>query len=117
MDERIQISGHEINGILIMDLSGKIDSVSSNDFEKDLKSRIDAGIAKIILNMGNVTYISSSGLRIVLAALKRVKQSGGMIVLVDLQPGPEEVFKMTGFDRLFPVYRNLDDAIIHITNN
>jgi len=114
MDEHLQISVREFEGILLVDLSGKIDAVSSDYYEGELKNRIDSGIKNIILNMAQLSYISSSGLRILLIASKRLKQTGGMIVLADMQPGPAGVFKMTGFDRLFPVFGTMDEAIIFI---
>jgi anti-sigma B factor antagonist len=117
MDETKQFSVDELGGILIISISGKIDASSSDYYEEELKTRIDSGIKKIILNMAQLSYISSAGLRTILVAQKRIKQSGGIIVLTDMQSGPADVFKMTGFDRLFPVFDSVDDAINFIKTN
>lgn len=110
MDDHITISEREMSGICVLDLSGRIDASTSPEVEVALGHKMNTGVKTMILNLTNLGYISSSGLRVILAALKKVKQTGGMIVLADLQPGPAEVFKMTGFDRLFPIYDSVEKA-------
>ena len=111
MEGSLEITEREMSGIMILDISGRVDAATSSKMEEELGKRIEAGVVKIILNMGNLNYISSSGLRVILASLKKVKGAGGMIALVDLQPGPAEVFKMTGFDRLFPISGTVEGAV------
>ena len=110
MSEQITIQIREVSGITVLDLAGRIDAATSPVIEKELSRIIDSGEKNLILNMTELVYISSSGLRVVLAALKRVKPTGGQIVLSGMQPGPGEVFKMTGFDRLFPICGSVDEA-------
>ncbi|HOJ95747.1 MAG TPA: STAS domain-containing protein [Methanospirillum sp.] len=111
MEDQLIIQERQSSGITILDISGRIDAATSSLIEEELGKKIDSGVSTLILNMKDLQYISSSGLRVILAALKRVKTKGGIIALADLQPGPGEVFKMTGFDRLFPISASVEQAL------
>ncbi|HOW04551.1 STAS domain-containing protein [Methanospirillum hungatei] len=111
MEDHLSIQEREISGITILDISGRIDAATSSHIEGELGKKIDTGVTTLILNMKDLSYISSSGLRVILAALKRVKAEEGTIALAALQPGPGEVFKMTGFDRLFPISPSVEQAV------
>ena len=111
MEDHLSIQEREISGVAILDITGRIDAATSALIEGELGKKIDAGVTTLILNMKDLSYISSSGLRVILAALKRVKTGGGIIALAELQPGPGEVFKMTGFDRLFPISSSVEQAV------
>jgi len=115
MEDHLTINEREISGITIFDISGRIDAATSSQMEGELGKKINAGVITFILNMGDLSYISSSGLRVILSALKKVKAGGGIIALADLQPGPGEVFKMTGFDRIFPICGTVEQALEKIT--
>ncbi|PWR70310.1 STAS domain-containing protein [Methanospirillum stamsii] len=111
MECNLNITEREISGITILDISGRVDAATSSKMEEELTKKVDAGVINIIMNMENLSYISSSGLRVILASLKKVKSAGGKIALLQLQPGPAEVFKMTGFDRLFPICSSMEGAV------
>ncbi|NLW77605.1 MAG: STAS domain-containing protein [Methanomicrobiales archaeon] len=111
MEGNLAVSEREVSGVTILDISGRIDAATSSQIEGELGKKIDSGVTSMVLNMSDLSYISSSGLRVILAALKRVKSCGGIIALSSLQAGPGEVFKMTGFDRLFPICSSVDQAI------
>ncbi|NLV27725.1 MAG: STAS domain-containing protein [Methanomicrobiales archaeon] len=111
MDSNLEITDRIQAGIIILDISGRVDAATSSKMEEELGKKVDSGAINIILNLKDLSYISSSGLRVILASLKKVKSSGGKIALVSLQPGPAEVFKMTGFDRLFPICDTIDGAL------
>ncbi len=111
MEDQLTIQERQNSAITILDISGRIDAATSSQIEEELGKKLDTGVTTLILNMKDLNYISSSGLRVILAALKRVKAKGGTIALADLQPGPGEVFKMTGFDRLFPISASVEQAL------
>jgi anti-sigma B factor antagonist len=76
-----------------------------------LDSLINHERAKIIINLAEVDYISSVGLRILLAAHKKQTEKQGTIKIVSLQPFVRDIFKMTGFDKIFSIYSKEEDAI------
>ena len=110
MSELLEVTTRSQDGITIVDVSGRMDAATSRDVETALNTIIEGGIRKIVFNGKNLTYISSSGLRVILASLKRLKQDGGELALAALQPAPLEVIRMTGFDRIFTIYENSELA-------
>jgi anti-sigma B factor antagonist len=110
MSELLNITTQISDGITIVDVSGRMDAATSRDVETVLNTLIESGTRKIVFNAKELTYISSSGLRVILASLKRLRQDGGDLTLAALQPAPLEVFRMTGFDRIFTIYESVELA-------
>ncbi len=97
----------DINTIII---SGKLDAYSSGDLEKKLDTLINAGSVQFVVNLEKVEYISSSGLRVFLAGLKKVKKQNGDIKLACMQPNIKEVFDIAGFTQLFNIFNTVESA-------
>ncbi len=74
----------------------------------ELNELIDQNKSDIVLDLEGVVYISSVGLRVLLATQKKVRPRKGEVKLVSLQPFVREVFEMTGFTRLFSIYPTLE---------
>ena len=85
------INGNE----LTVALKGRLDSTTSPDFEKELKAALD-GVGSLVIDMTELEYISSAGLRVLLSAQKVMNQQGNMLVK---NPSEivKEVFDVTGF--------------------
>lgn len=79
--------------------------------ENQLSGAIDVGDHEIVVDLSSVEYISSAGLRALLAALKRLKALGGTMVLCSLHPYVKEVFDMTGFSRIFTMCSSREEAL------
>lgn len=100
----MEIAEKMMEEIIIISVSGKIDTITSKDLDAKLNERIEEKTKKIILNLAKVDYISSVGLRVLLATLKRQKQNQGSMPLVSLQPFVQNVFKITGLDKIFQIF-------------
>ena len=83
--------------------TGRLDSATSPVFEQDLMKRIAEGHASIVLDLSKLTFISSAGLRVLLAAAKKAKQGGGKLALFGLLANVREVFSISGFDTIFSI--------------
>jgi anti-sigma B factor antagonist len=106
----MQITEKIIEEVHIISISGRIDTITSKDLEAKLNEAIEKREEKIIINLENVDYISSVGLRVLLTALKRQKDNQGSLPLASLQPFVQNVFKMTGLDRVFQIFPTEDAA-------
>ncbi len=107
----MEISQTIINNVPVIAVSGRIDATTSPDLESVLNNLIDQKKTEIVLDLGGVEYVSSVGLRVLLATLKKVRPQRGDMKLVSLQPFVKEVFEITGFTRLFSIYSNLSEAL------
>ena len=99
------------DGICILTLQGRLDANTADEFRAKILQIIDDGTHNIVLDCEGLDYISSAGLRIVLEATKKVKQSQGKIVLCSLQPYIQEIFEVSKFDAFLSLTSGLDDAL------
>ena len=82
-------------------LEGRLDTAASPQTEADMKPLFDLEEGEIILDCSQLTYISSSGLRIFLSLLKKTKAKGVKLFITGLNETLRNVFTMTGFFHLF----------------
>jgi len=79
--------------------------------ESKLNSLIDAGQARLVVSLDKLEYISSSGLRVLLATLKKVRKQQGDIRLACLKSNIKEVFDISGFTQLFNISDTEETAV------
>jgi anti-anti-sigma factor len=106
----------EIEGCLVLYLSGYIDTYNSNYFQKRVAKAIDAGFIRLVFQCGGLNYVSSTGIGSFTAFLKSVKPRGGDLVLLEIQPKVYEVFQLLGFSQFFNIKDNLDDSVNYFRN-
>jgi len=108
----MEMSQTRVDDVPIIAVSGRIDATTSRDLENALNELIEHDNSQIVLDLGGVEYVSSVGLRVMLAALKKVRPKKGDVMLVSLQPFVREVFEITGFTKLFSIYPSQAEALI-----
>ncbi|MDY5770995.1 MAG: STAS domain-containing protein [Anaerovoracaceae bacterium] len=89
------INKEKNNGILTLAIEGRLDTVTAPELEKVVNEET-ADVRELILDMKGLEYISSAGLRVLLAAQKKMNKQGAM-KLTDVCDAVMEVFEMTGF--------------------
>ena len=97
--------------IYILSFTGRLDAYSASDAEKKIESLLESGKVKLVLNLDKLEYISSSGLRVFLAELKKVRKQQGDIKLACMKPYIKEVFDIAGFTQLFNIFDTEEAAI------
>lgn len=107
----MEITESKREDILILRLRGRLDASTSSKFEEKLLTSIDGGEKKFIIDFSQLDYISSSGLRVLLMAAKRLRGSGGEIVLSSLKDQIKEIFDIAGFSSIFPIFYSQEEAI------
>lgn len=80
---------------LTLSLEGRLDTTTSPQLEAELSASLD-GITKLTLDMAQLAYLSSAGLRVILSAQKRMNKQGQMVVR-HVNDTIMEVFEVTGF--------------------
>ena len=90
---------------------GRLDAVTVPSFETVLQDHLDTGHVQVIVDMAQVTYLSSSGLRALLRARRQAQAGGGDLILCSMSPRVREIFEMIGFMSLFGVYERVDEAV------
>jgi anti-anti-sigma factor len=98
----------------IVKVKGRIDAVTAPEFEKRLAELMAAGDKTFILNFVGLEYISSAGLRSILATAKQLKAKEGKLLFAELQGSVKDVFKISGFGSLFKIYDSEAEALAQI---
>jgi anti-sigma B factor antagonist/stage II sporulation protein AA (anti-sigma F factor antagonist) len=107
----LQIDLEEIEERILLRLEGRIDAISAPTLEKKLRQLIDEQRLFLLLDLTQVDYVSSAGLRVLLAMSKKVHGKQGYLVLFSLQEEVAAIFKMAGFDRILSICQNETEAL------
>jgi anti-sigma B factor antagonist len=95
----------------IIMLQGKLDTNSTPDVESEINSLLDSGANKLLINFEQLSYISSTGLRLLLATAKRLQSSEGDLRVCSLNEMATEVFELSGFTSIINVFASEQEAL------
>lgn len=107
----MDISQSQKEDVTVVALAGRFDAQSAGDVEDSFKTALDGGANKILVDMAEVEYISSAGLRVLLSTAKKLTGSSGKLVLCGLKPYVREVFEVAGFTTIFMILPDLDEGL------
>jgi anti-anti-sigma factor len=99
------------DGAVVITPNGRLDSNTSPVLEKSLAAQLEKGRTWLFVDMAQIEYIASSGLKVLVSAWRRARERNGDVVLSGLQPRIVEIFEMVGFDMLFQIFPDLDTAL------
>lgn len=92
------------DGVITAILDGELDTAATVQTQEELKPLFEAKNEKINVDCSSLRYISSSGLRLFLGLLKQCKANGNTLTLLHMNNEVKNVFKLTGFDKLFDIH-------------
>src|SRR4030095_13775496 len=119
----MEITERRTADIVTLSLSGKLDGTTAKAFEEKILGQIESGDRRFIIDLAELDYVSSQGLRVFLLAGKRLDSVNGKLVLcgfkktipyytLNRREDPvREVFDIAGFSSIFSTYSSHDDAI------
>jgi anti-sigma B factor antagonist len=99
------------NHISIIKVGGYIDTTTSSELERALDALLKQGRFFLIVDLGNVDYISSAGWGIFISEIKSIRENGGDLKLVRMVPDVYEIFELLEFHHILDVYDSVDEAI------
>ncbi len=95
---------------VVLTPAGRLDAAGAHALEAEWKQQIAAGNTRILVNLKDARYISSSGLRTLLAAARAAEKHGGTLKLCCLTARVAEIFEMAGFDRVLEIFATYEEA-------
>ncbi|MDE2849408.1 MAG: STAS domain-containing protein [Acidobacteriota bacterium] len=105
----VQVENHD--KVLVAKVEGRVDSSNSQDFERQLQGAIGEDVQAVVIDLGQLAYISSAGLRVVLLVAKTLGQRNVSISLCALSDPVQSVFEISGFNRIIQIYDSQADAL------
>lgn len=110
-EEKMKIKQRKSGSFVILDLSGHFDTTTSPEVEVEINKLLADNANKIIVNLSAVDYISSAGLRVLLATLKQLNKSGGVLRIFGLNETVQEIFDISGFSVIFDLFKDETEAL------
>ena len=99
---------------LVLSVKGRMDATTSPEFEKEIMELINQGEKDFIIDLSELDYISSAGLRSILSTVKKLKVKEGKLFLAALKGVVKEVFEISGFSTIIPIYESVESALSEI---
>jgi anti-sigma B factor antagonist len=96
---------------VILSVSGKLDATTAKTFEDRILGVINGGTQRLVVDLSQLDYVSSSGLRVFILAAKRLQTVDGKIVLCSMKDHVRQVFDLAGFSSMLSIYGSRDEAI------
>lgn len=108
--EGVSVSVSTSDGITDVRLNGHVDSASSAGLERKLRDLTAAGAAKIVVDLGDVSYVSSGGWGIFVGEVGGLRKRGGDIVLSGMTPEVFDVYELLGFADVLRSFTTVSEA-------
>lgn len=106
----MNINIRTVEQVTVVEIAGDIDGKTAPQVREQISALVQPEV-KIILDMTQVDYMSSAGLRVLLATYRQVKSSDGRIVLVGLVEEIKDTMSMTGFLRFFTAHETVEAGL------
>ena len=101
----------ERDGAAILAVSGEVDVATVPRLREQLHGLVAQGSNRIIVDLDGVDFLDSTGLGVLVGALKRVRSNDGELSLVCTQHRIRKVFEVTGLTKVFSLYDSVDEAV------
>jgi len=106
----LEISTTHEGPFCIVHVAGEVDVYTSPALKSALVDAASNGCRTVIVDLGKVPFIDSSGLGVLVGALRRVRESDGELRIVSGSETVVKIMRITGLDRVFTLYTSLDEA-------
>ncbi len=107
----MEVNEKEQDGVIILELKGRLDSNTSDGFGEKLLNLIQAGENRLVLDLGGVDYISSAGLRVIIKSVKELKRNDGQLHLCSMKDYIREIFDLSGIATILPIHPTLEESL------
>lgn len=106
--EKKSVDGQDIS---ILRLEGYVDAHTFTEFEEELTQLVESGKYHLLLDLERLTYINSTGLGLLMATFRQVRQHGGDLVIAKMSDKITNIFNLLGFSRLISTYPTEEEAL------
>ena len=107
----MNIEIRESGSVKVLAFEGNLDTNTSPEAEAKINELIDGGDNKLLVTFEQLNFISSAGLRVLLATAKKLGPTGGTLQICALNPTVQEVFDISGFGTILSVKETEDEAL------
>jgi anti-anti-sigma factor len=106
------IESVKIGNKVVLRLAGRMDAENASQLEPECEVCISEGFKILVIDLGDLAYINSLGLRSFVAIAKKLKNNGGGLRVCRLTGLVRQVFEITGLTQIFSVYESVESALL-----
>lgn len=103
----MEFQARQENGVAVVALSGRLDTVTAPDYEQQIQELIEGGATRVVLDLASLEYVSSAGLRSLLVTGKMLAARHGQLRFANVSGNVLEVFQISRFSTMF----QLEDSV------
>lgn len=107
----VSVSSRQSGDRTVVHVAGEIDVYTAPTLREELAGLVDDGTTDIVVDLTEVSFMDSTGLGVLVGALKRVRTTGGDLRLVIDQEKVLKVFRITALTQVFEIHPTLDEAL------
>jgi anti-sigma B factor antagonist len=107
----MNLASREEGPFTVVAPKSKLDTGTAGEAQQGLFDLLDRGVQRLVVDFSEVAYVGSAGLRVLLATAKRLRASGGELRVCSLNETVREVFEISGFSELLPVFPSAREAV------
>ena len=117
MEMEFDVERKDEGPVSILRIGGYLDAHSASAFEEGLQALVDDGRYSIVIDFGELNYVSSAGLGVIMGFVHDVREHGGDIKLAAMDQKVFRIFDLVGFPRLYEFHERVEDAAAAFTSN
>ena len=106
----------KINQVVVVSVSGSIDALNAQELTDCFLRQIEAGAKNFVLDLSQLDFMSSAGLRAILTGVRKARQNAGDLHLAAAQPGVENVLNVSGFASILNTYSDVQKAVAEFSS-
>lgn len=111
----LTVTGSRTDVAVILQVTGRVDGETAPELERTCHQWITPDGRNLILDIRELRYISSAGLSSILSAGKAIDRHGGRLLICGVSERLKQIFTLSGFDTLFPLFETTEDALTSCT--
>ncbi len=106
----LDIKTERADGSCVITVAGEVDVYTSPTLKREIARVMDDGCENVIVDLEKIGFIDSSGLGVLVSALRAMKEQGGTMRLVCSADSILKIFRITGLDKVFPLFASVEEA-------
>jgi anti-anti-sigma factor len=110
----MKITQLDKEGVICLKIDGRLDAESASEAETTVKAILKGGGQRLLFDLSRMDYISSAGLRVILMAVKEMRNKKGRVVLCGLTPYVKEIFDVSNFSSIIPITDSVETGLLQM---
>jgi len=106
----LSLATRTVAGHMVLEVGGEVDVYTAPRLRERLVEMVDAGARRVVVDLGGVDFLDSTGLGVLVGAMKRLRQANGTFGLVCAKESLLKIFRITALDQVFPIYPTIEAA-------